>query len=165
MEYNTKALSKICFGSKKLAVYIFSLTVFVLGLIRDNDYRLAILEQPTAPALDTPLIKALAFVPFGFGSILVASSMYELGIIGTYLGDHFGFLKKERLTGFPFNIVDNPMYDGSSLSFLGTALYYGKPAGIWASALVFAMYRIVELIEEPFTAKIYANSSSSKKQE
>ncbi|QPG75166.1 hypothetical protein FOA43_002513 [Brettanomyces nanus] len=163
LEHKTKFLSKLAFGSKKSAVYIFSATVFSLGIMRDNIYRDAILEQATSPFLDTPFFKGLGIACFGFGSVLVASSMYKLGIVGTYLGDHFGFLKNERITDFPFNLVDNPMYDGSSLSFLGAALFFAKPAGLWASGLVYAMYRIVELIEEPFTAKIYAERSSEKK--
>ncbi|QOU18113.1 hypothetical protein BRETT_005173 [Brettanomyces bruxellensis] len=39
LEYNTKTLSKLSFGSKKLAVYLFSLSVFILGLFRDEFYR------------------------------------------------------------------------------------------------------------------------------
>jgi len=28
----------------------------------------------------------------------------------------------KRITGFPFNVCDNPMYNGSTLNFLGYAL-------------------------------------------
>lgn len=91
--------------------------------------------------------------------------MYQLGIVGTYLGDHFGFLFDERIVSFPFNYVDNPMYDGSTLCFLGTALFYGKPAGLFASVLVWCMYQVVELIEEPFTAMIYSKRASSQKKD
>ena len=31
-----------------------------------------------------------------------------------------------RVEGFPFNIVENPMYDGSTMCFLATALWYGQ---------------------------------------
>lgn len=37
-------------------------------------------------------------------------------------GDYFGLLLDDRVTGFPFNLLDNPMYWGSTLNFLGTAL-------------------------------------------
>lgn len=49
---------------------------------------------------------------------------FRLGITGTYLGDYFGILMKERVTGFPFNVTDDPMYNGGSLLFLGYALRY-----------------------------------------
>lgn len=95
-------------------------------------------------------------VTFSFGNILVLSSMWALGVTGTYLGDYFGILMKERVTSFPFNINDNPMYNGLTLCFLGTALWYGKPTGILVSLFVFVMYRVALLFEEPYTAKIYA---------
>ncbi|KAG7878076.1 hypothetical protein KL925_004661 [Ogataea polymorpha] len=163
LEYNTKLLSKLAFGSKLLAVYAFSLTVFTLGLIRDHIYRDAILDQPTSPLLDTPLVKVIGALLFATGSVFVSTSMYKLGIVGTYLGDHFGFLKDERITDFPFSVLDNPMYDGSTLCFLGTALWYGKASGVFISGLVYAMYQLVELIEEPFTAKIYSKRDEQKK--
>lgn len=162
LEYYTKALSTVCFGSKKLAVYAFSLTVFTLGLFRDEIYRAAISKQATSIYLDNALCKLLGASFFSFGSVLVLGSMYKLGIVGTYLGDHFGFLFDERIVDFPFSFCDNPMYDGSTLCFLGTALFYGKPAGLFASALVYTMYQIVLLIEEPFTAVIYSKREEKK---
>lgn len=164
LEYYTKAVSTLCFNNKKFAVYVFSLTVFTLGLFRDEIYRAALMDQPTSPYLDNALLKLIGVAAFGWGSTLVLSSMYKLGIVGTYLGDHFGFLFDERIVDFPFNVCDNPMYDGSTLCFLGTALFYGKPAGLFASALVYTMYQIVLLIEEPFTAKIYSKRAAKKSQ-
>ena len=41
---------------------------------------------------------------------------------GTFLGDYFGILMKEKVTGFPFNVLDNPMYVGSTLLFLAHSL-------------------------------------------
>lgn len=90
----------------------------------------------------------LAAVLFGYGNILVLSSMYALGVTGTYLGDYFGILMDDRVTGFPFNITDNPMYYGSFLSFLGTALWFSKPAGILLSLVVLVMYLIALRFEE-----------------
>lgn len=37
-------------------------------------------------------------------------------------GDYFGILKEARVTTFPFNIVDNPMYWGSTANYLGWAV-------------------------------------------
>lgn len=38
------------------------------------------------------------------------------------LGDYFGLLMSKRATNFPFNIMNNPMYWGSSMNFLGYSL-------------------------------------------
>lgn len=40
-----------------------------------------------------------------------------------FIGDYFGILMDERVTGFPFNVCENPMYVGSTLNFLATALW------------------------------------------
>lgn len=162
LEYYTGIPSALAFGNKKIAVWAFAASVFTLGLFRDEIYRDALQAQASSPYLDTPLIKLISLISFSTGSAFVLGSMYKLGVVGTYLGDHFGFLFDERITSFPFNVVDNPMYDGSFLCFLGTALFYAKPAGLFASALVYAMYQVVLLIEEPFTAKIYENRESKK---
>ena len=60
------------------------------------------------------------------------------------------------VTGFPFNVTDAPMYHGSTCSFLGTAILYGKPAGILLTLWVYIVYQIALSYENPFTAGIYA---------
>lgn len=82
--------------------------------------------------------------------------MYALGLTGTYLGDYFGILMPARVTGFPFNVTDAPMYWGSSMSFLGTALLWGTPAGVGLAGLVVGCYWVALRYEDPFTAGIYA---------
>lgn len=50
--------------------------------------------------------------------------MYMLGITGTFLGDYFGILMDEMVTGFPFSVLKNPMYDGSTMNFIAVAIWY-----------------------------------------
>ena len=109
--------------------------------------------------LTTPLAYALLAI----GNTLVLTSMYALGITGTYLGDYFGILMDEMVTGFPFNVTSAPMYVGSACSFLGTALLYRKPAGILLSVLVSACYWVALKFEDPFTAEIYRKRDESRK--
>ena len=90
------------------------------------------------------------------GNVLVLSSTWALGITGTFLGDYFGILMDGMVTGFPFNVTDAPMYHGSTMSFLGAALYLGKPAGVLLTGLVFGVYWVALRFENPFTAGIYA---------
>lgn len=80
--------------------------------------------------------------------------MWALGVTGTYLGDYFGILMDEPVTGFPFNVTGAPMYWGSTCSFLGTALYMGKPVGVLLSVQVFFMY-LVALQFEEYVLKLY----------
>lgn len=157
LEHKTQILTKISGGAYR-GCYLLALTIFSLGIYRDHVYHEALLAQPTyAPLVESQAVKALAIATFGFGNVLVLSSMWALGVTGTYLGDYFGILMKDRVTSFPFSINDNPMYNGSTLCFLGTALWYGKPTGLLVTAFVHVMYKIALLFEEPYTGKIYAN--------
>lgn len=47
-----------------------------------------------------------------------------------------------RVTGFPFDILTDPMYIGSFMTHLGTALWYQSPAGVVLSLWVLAVYQI-----------------------
>ncbi len=113
--------------------------------------------------------------------------MWALGVTGTYLGDYFGILMDDRVTSFPFNVTDAPMYYGSTMSFLGTALLMGKPAGILLTMEVLSVYMVALTYEElvqkplpglasilmqadlnlgsPFTAEIYARRERKERAE
>lgn len=111
-------------------------------------YKLALDAQPDYPGLQQDWVKVYAAVLFVAGNVLVLSSMYQLGITGTYLGDYFGILMKNRVSSFPFNVTNNPMYEGSTLVFLATGLWYGKLAALPLSVLVFICYKIALWFEE-----------------
>jgi len=142
------------------------LTIFSLGIVRDILYEKALRDQPAWSFFteNSDIVKALAIASFSVGNVLVLSSMWALGVTGTYLGDYFGILMDDIVTGFPFNVTNNPMYYGSTLSFLGTALWFGKPAGIFVTVFVLVMYLIALRFEEPFTAEIYAKRERERAQ-
>ncbi len=130
-----------------------------------NSYERALRDQPAHPLLtSSSLTKPLAGALFASGNVLVLSSMWALGITGTYLGDYFGILMDEMVTGFPFNVTGSPMYWGSTMSFLATALWFGKPAGILLTLEVFVTYWIALKFEDPFTAEIYAKRERERAQ-
>lgn len=158
LEYNKKVLTKLAGGNSLYGCYTLAVTIFSLGILRDLLYEKALREQPSWEVFtkNQEIIKPLAVALFAAGNVLVLSSMYALGITGTYLGDYFGILMDDIVTGFPFNICANPMYIGSTLSFLATALWFGKPAGVVVTGFVYLMYWIALQFEEPFTAEIYA---------
>ncbi|KAL2419721.1 Phosphatidyl-N-methylethanolamine N-methyltransferase [Exophiala dermatitidis] len=158
LEYNTHFLTKI-FRSPYYGCYALAVTIFSLGILRDSLYKSALDEQPLYPPLHQPVLGA---VLFAIGNVLVLSSMWALGVTGTYLGDYFGILMDHKVEGFPFNVTGAPMYWGSTLSFLGTALYAGRAAGVLLTLEVFVMYWIALKFEDPFTAQIYAKKESKE---
>ena len=78
----------------------------------------ALAYQPTLPILQYGEVKVIAALLFSTGLVLVLSSMWALGLTGTYLGDYFGILMDEKVESFPFNVTNNPMYYVRSLPFL-----------------------------------------------
>ncbi|KAF2085090.1 phosphatidylethanolamine N-methyltransferase [Saccharata proteae CBS 121410] len=155
-EYHNKVITKLFGGNSLYGCYALAATIFSLGIIRDAIYKTALDAQPAHPLLQTPLSNALAYALLASGNILVLSSMWALGITGTYLGDYFGILMDAPVTSFPFNVTGSPMYWGSTMSFLGTALLFGKPAGVVLTGLVYVAYSVALRYEDPFTAEIYA---------
>ncbi|KAJ5740953.1 Phospholipid methyltransferase [Penicillium malachiteum] len=151
-EYNNHILTRI-FGGAYNGCYALAFTIFSIGILRDHVYQLALDEQPFYAPVHQPIIGGILFAA---GSVLVLSSMWALGVTGTYLGDYFGILMDAPVTGFPFNVTGSPMYWGSTMNFLGVALYKGKVAGILLTAEVFVTYWFALQWEDPFTAEIYA---------
>lgn len=115
---------------------------------KSRRYERALRAQPSHPLLQTASSNYIGYALIVSGNVLVLSSMWALGLTGTYLGDYFGILMDHRVTSFPFNITEAPMYYGSTLSFLGTAILYGKPAGILLTLEVLALYLVALSYEE-----------------
>lgn len=135
-EYRNHFLTRI-FRSPYYGCYFLAIVIFTIGLVRDHLYSEALKSQPYYAPVHQPLV---AYILFAVGSVLVLTSMYALGVTGTYLGDYFGILMDAPVTGFPFNVTGSPMYWGSTLNFLAVTLYTGKVAGLLLTAEVYILY-------------------------
>ncbi|KAK6353773.1 Phosphatidyl-N-methylethanolamine N-methyltransferase [Orbilia blumenaviensis] len=155
-EYRSKTITKLALNNPYHGCYLLAFAIFSLGIIRDALFERALQDQPTLDIFTTPIAKSLAVVLFATGNVLVITSMWALGLTGTYLGDYFGILMDKMVEGFPFNVTSAPMYYGSTMSFLGTALWFGKPAGVLLTVEVLVVYLAALRFEDPFTSEIYA---------
>ncbi|KAL0059981.1 Phosphatidyl-N-methylethanolamine N-methyltransferase, partial [Marasmius tenuissimus] len=118
-EYRNKTLSKIM--GPRVGCALLGWAITFAGLFRSVLYKKALHDQPRYP-LPYEIQTVLAWIIFGTGNTLVYTSYFALGFYGTHLGDYFGILQKERVTRFPFNILENPMYVGSTMCFIGASL-------------------------------------------
>ena len=109
IEFKSHFFTKLAGGSKYRACYVFASIVFTLGLLRDYLFYEALQTQPKSPWLSNDLVKYSGVVTAAVGHVLAVSSMWALGITGTYLGDYFGILMDEKVNCFPFNVCENPM--------------------------------------------------------
>lgn len=117
------------------------------------------------PLLPKPFATLVPILIFVAGQVFVLTSTYALGITGTFLGDYFGILMDDRVEGFPFNVLRDPMYVGSTLCFAATAFWYERPAGLLITLYVYIVYLIALRYEGPFTDMIYSNRSKVEKRE
>ncbi|WVQ80491.1 hypothetical protein IAT38_002596 [Cryptococcus sp. DSM 104549] len=159
-EYRNKTITKIV-KSPLIGCYILAVTIFSISAFRDHLFIKAVQDQPALEVLGQLPFKIIAVILFGYGQTFVLSSMWALGVTGTYLGDYFGILMSHRVTSFPFNVLSDPMYVGSLLTHLGTALWLQSPTGLILSAWVWIVYWVALKFEGPFTDQIY--SASHKK--
>ncbi|KAG8848638.1 Phosphatidyl-N-methylethanolamine N-methyltransferase [Tulasnella sp. 330] len=162
-EYNEKTITKLLGGRRYLGCYLLAIAIFSLGIVRDYFFYKAIQEQPKFDIIPYEIAKPLAYMLFIAGQVLVLSSTWALGITGTYLGDYFGILMDEKVTGFPFNIMNDPMYNGSTMCFLAHALWARSAAGVLIAQFVYMVYSVALSYEGPFTAMIYSKRSRDSK--
>ncbi|XP_020035891.1 phosphatidylethanolamine N-methyltransferase isoform X2 [Castor canadensis] len=153
-EQKTRKLSK-AFGSPSLACYSLGSVILLLNFLRSHCFTQAMLSQPKMEGLDNAITYCLGLALLGVGLVFVLSSFFALGFTGTFLGDYFGILKEARVTTFPFSVLDNPMYWGSTANYLGWAFMHASPTGLLLTVLVALVYVVAILYEEPFTAEIY----------
>ncbi|XP_007642149.1 phosphatidylethanolamine N-methyltransferase isoform X1 [Cricetulus griseus] len=158
-EQKTRKLSR-AFGSPYLACYSLGSSILLLNVLRSHCFTQAMMSQPKMEGLDNHATYFLGLALLGGGIVFVLSSFFALGFTGTFLGDYFGILKEARVTTFPFNVLDNPMYWGSTANYLGWALKHASPTGLLLTVLVALVYVVALLYEEPFTAEIYRQKAT-----
>ncbi|KAK3824403.1 MAG: phospholipid methyltransferase-domain-containing protein [Linnemannia elongata] len=161
-EYQTKFITKFFNNNSYYGCYALAAVIQTLGAIRFLTFEKAMLHQPKAECFQILSIQVAAYVFFIGGFTLVMSSFFALGVTGTFLGDYFGILMDARVTSFPFNVNDDPMYNGTALMSLGTALWSSSPAGIYLSGFVHLVYRVALAFEGPFTSEIYRKRNESR---
>ncbi|RMC17599.1 hypothetical protein DUI87_05263 [Hirundo rustica rustica] len=120
-EHKTRALSQV-FGSPHAACYCLGAAILVLNCVRSHCFTEAMKSQPKLESWDSHWTYYSGLAILAVGTLFVISSFLALGFTGTFLGDYFGILMEEKVTSFPFSVLDNPMYWGSTAIYLGWSL-------------------------------------------
>ncbi|KAK2543651.1 Pemt [Columba livia] len=161
-EHKTRALSRV-FGSPHAACYCLGAVILMLNCVRSHCFTEAMKSQPKLEGLDCHWAYYSGLAILAVGTLFVISSFLALGFTGTFLGDYFGILMEAKVTSFPFSILDNPMYWGSTAVYLGWALMHASPAGLLLTAVVAISYTVAMLYEGPFTEEIYLQKQKGVK--
>jgi len=162
-EHRNKTITRIFGGNARYGCYFLALMIFSCGILRDQLYHLALIDQPQKALLSEEYRIIVPAALFVIGQTFVITSTWALGITGTFLGDYFGILMDHRVEGFPFNVLRDPMYVGSTMCFAATALWYERPAGLFITAYVYFVYLVALRFEGPFTDMIYSQAQKKEK--
>ncbi|XP_075949301.1 phosphatidylethanolamine N-methyltransferase isoform X1 [Anarhichas minor] len=163
-EHRTRTLSRL-FGSPYLACYCLGFVIVLLNVYRSHSMTVAMKSQAKWEVMDRTDVFYAGVALMVLGTVLVVGSFLALGFTGTFLGDYFGILMDEKVTGFPFNITENPMYWGSTANYLGLALIGASPVGLVLTAIVAVVYTAAIRFEGPFTELIYQERGQHRKHE
>ncbi|KAM8888460.1 phosphatidylethanolamine N-methyltransferase [Synchiropus picturatus] len=163
-EHRTRNLSRM-FGSPYLACYVLGFVILLLNVYRSHSMTVAMKAQARWDVMDQTCVFYAGVVLIVTGTILVVTSFLALGFTGTFLGDYFGILMEKKVTSFPFNVMENPMYWGSTANYLGLAFIGASPVGLILTAIVAVVYKLAIKFEGPFTEHIYRERSRQRKRE
>ena len=161
LEYRTHFLSKTVGGPKR-GITLLATGILSLNYLRTVVFHKVIENHNTCAPLDNPLLEIFGYLLISIGALFVLSSTYQLGFFCSFMGDYFGILLDERVTGFPFNVFDNPMYVGSVLVYLGFSFQHASMVGFLLTGLIGLSYAVALQFEQPFTARIYASRNNKK---
>jgi len=155
-EFHTKRLSNF-FGNNVLAADITAYMCLEMGIFRNFMFQRVIFKTQFDPFPNFSLfVEVIGYLILVTGFHLNFLAYYRLGIHGIYYGDYFGVLCKEMVTAYPYNILNNPLYVGSIMLYLGSSIIYRSPSGILLTVLAWFMYKIVGYLENPMTMQIYS---------
>ncbi|XP_048351450.1 phosphatidylethanolamine N-methyltransferase [Sphaerodactylus townsendi] len=161
-EHRTRSLTRL-FRSPYTACYSLGAVILLLNFLRSHCFAEVMESQLKLQVLDTLLAYYAGAGLVAIGVMLVLSSFLALGFVGTFLGDYFGILMEAKVTCFPFSVLDNPMYWGSTIIYLGWAIMLASPAGLLLTAVVALCYTIALRFEGPFTEEIYRQKEARSK--
>lgn len=166
LEFKYKLLSRLIGNNKDKAADFLAYFIIYSGTTRNYAFSEAILNNNKIDFgfWNYPII-AVGYVLMIIGLIIVAFSFYRLGLRGMYFGDHFGFLFKEKVVSFPYDVFDNPQYVGTCSFFTGLSFTHLSPAGIFLTLFINVTYSFLNHFESAKLAIFYPPEKDESRSE
>ncbi|CAH1800200.1 unnamed protein product [Owenia fusiformis] len=161
-EYHTRSLTKF-FGSKWIACYLNGAVILVLDCYRDMKIHELLADQPKWSPLQNEFSLYIGYVIIAIGLVFTLSGWYQLGYTGVLQGDYFGIHKEERITAFPFNVLNDPLYVSFDIMALGLAFTNASFLGLLLAVYQTIIMHVTCLAENPFTTMIYVEKAKRDK--
>ncbi|KAF9195657.1 hypothetical protein BGZ50_004055, partial [Haplosporangium sp. Z 11] len=160
-EYNTHGFTKVI---GKNAIYVYAVYLVLSALVRDHFIHLAVAPDAGSfilfPATVASVVGGVCFVS---GALLNLWTLNSLGIKGMYNGDSFGFLFDAPVEDGPYKYMGDPQYVGTTLSLVGTAIYYQSIIGYVLAVDMYIIFWIsVMFFEGPHMRRIYSQKKKAE---
>lgn len=160
-EYKTRTVSK-ALGGPKRGCAALAACILTLNYVRTATFHKTVDQYGYWEPLNNRLVEALGYLIVTVGAVLVIVSSWKLGFFVSFMGDYFGLLLNSKVTGFPFNVVNDPMYFGSGLVYLGLSLQHASIVGLVLTACIAISYAVAIRFEGPFTSRIYEDRNKTE---
>ncbi|KAG0256977.1 hypothetical protein BGZ95_005354 [Linnemannia exigua] len=160
-EHNTRGFTKVI---GKNAIYFYAVYLILSALIRDHFIHLAVApDAGSLILLPASIATVLGAVCFVSGALLNLWTLKSLGIKGMYNGDSFGFLFDAPVEDGPYKYMSDPQYVGTTLSLVGTAIYYQSVIGYVLAIDMYIIFWIsVMFFEGPHMRRIYSKKPKAE---
>ena len=162
IEYKTHLVSYIFRGPKKGCTAL-GLLILSLGYLRTRTFYQTMDWYSSCEFLQNNFILGIGYMLSAVGIALLSISFYRLGFYGAFMGDHFGILLDHRITAFPYNIFEDPLYVGTVMMYYGIALEHASLIGLLLAVCITISYVGATLAERPYTTKIYTEAAAKKR--
>jgi methylene-fatty-acyl-phospholipid synthase len=162
LQFRYKIISRFTNGDMGTACDFLAYYLIYIGTLRNHAFNEAVNNniKISYGIFEVP-IQIACYSAMAFGLVLLTMSFYRLGMRNMYFGDHFGFLFKERITSFPYNIVDDAQYVGTTFFFMGFSLCYHSPTGVFLTLVINVLYKVLSLVESSKLKEFYPDSSET----
>jgi methylene-fatty-acyl-phospholipid synthase len=163
LQHKHKLISSLFSGNKEISADFLAFILIHIGTFRNYAFFEALLSNKRFDYGEYNIISTIFGVIFlCIGSLFWLTSLWKLGLRGSYFGDHFGFILKKKIESFPFNILENPQYNGSKLFLLGQSIIMRSLIGVILTLFISFLYSFVFFVfEKKNMNTIYSSSNNS----
>jgi len=164
LQHKHKIISWFFSDNKEISADFLAFLLIHIGTFRNFAFFESLLSNKRLDFGEYNIISTLiGVVLLCVGSIFWITALMKLGLRGSYFGDHFGFVFTKKVDSFPFNVLENPQYNGSKLFLLGQSIIMRSVTGCLLTLFISLLYSFVFFVFEKKNMKsIYSDTDSDK---
>ena len=164
LQHKHKLISWLFSDNREIAADFLAFLLIHIGTFRNYAFFESLFSNKRLDFGEFNILSTIIGIIFlCIGSLFWITALLKLGLRGSYFGDHFGFVFNKKVDSFPFNLLENPQYNGSKLFLLGQSIIFRSVIGCVLTLFTSLLYSFVFFVFEKKNMKsIYSNEETSK---